>query len=351
MNSKLFAALALSAALIATPAVAAEVIAPNAFGLVYENAISENVPGKVNIRPVSYEVHGVKIAANVYVPAGFDETKKYPAVVVAHPNGGVKEQVSGMYAQKLAELGYVALAADAAYQGASGGEPRGTDIPYFRTEDVHGMADFISTYPGVDANRIGALGICGGGGYTLNAAKTEKRFKGVATLSMFNTGRVRRLGYMDSQTDSVQQRLKAASDARAEEARTGKVVLPPVAKPLTKEQIAKIPVDLYREGMIYYGITHKHPNGGLPVPTANMTELMAWDATDQLQLLDAPLLIMAGSKADSLYMSKDAFEKAVGTKDKELFLIDGATHIQTYYVPEYVDAITNKLKEFFGRTL
>ena len=119
--------------------------APNPFGLVYRGAITENLPGHVNIHPVTYKLNGLKIAANVYTPADYDGKKTFPAVVVAHPNGGVKEQVAGLYAQRLAELGYVTIAADAAYQGASEGEPRHTDKPQFRTEDIHGMADFIET--------------------------------------------------------------------------------------------------------------------------------------------------------------------------------------------------------------
>lgn len=325
----------------------------NPYGLVYQGAITHNVEGQVNIHPVHYNLNGLQIAANVYTPANYDANKKYPAVVVAHPNGGVKEQVAGLYAQRLAQLGYITIAADAAYQGASEGEPRHTDKPYFRTEDIHGMADFISTYPGVDKDRLGVLGICGGGGYTLNAAKSDKRFKAVATLSMFNTGEVRRNGYMNSQLDSVNERMKQASEAREKEATTGEISLSGNIDfdALTDESISKITNDLYREGAMYYGKTHRHPNSTFAYTTSSLMELMSWDATDQIELIDQPLLMMAGSKADSLYMTQEAFDKATGTKDKELFLVDGATHIQTYYVPEYVDQFVAKLKDFYGKHL
>ena len=322
----------------------------NPFGLVYWDAITENVSGKVNIHPVTYKLNGIDIAANIYAPANYDSSKSYPALVVAHPNGGVKEQVAGLYAQHLAESGYIAIAADASYQGASGGQPRNVDKPGNRIEDIKGMADFITQYAGVNADRLGVLGICGGGGYSLVAAQTDKRFKAVATLSMFNTGIVRKNGFMNSQVSTIQERLKQASEARALEAAGGEVRYAADTE-ITDEMADKMPFDLYREGHYYYHRTHAHPNSTFRYSMSSLIDLMAFDTSTNMDLINQPLLMMAGSKADTYYMTDTAFNLAKGTKEKELFLIPGATHIQTYYVPEYVDLATKKLNEFFGKYL
>lgn len=322
----------------------------NDFGLVYDNAITKNVTGQVNIRPVTYKLNGIDIAANVYTPANYDPSKKYPAITIANPNGGIKEQTAGLYAQRLAELGYITITADAAYQGASGGEPRHTDKPQFRTEDIHGMADFILQYPGVDTRRLGALGICGGGGYTLKAVQSDKRFKAVATLSMFNTGVVRRNGFLNSQVATIQERLEKALEARTQENSGGELIYSGVDS-ISDEDLEKIPTLFYQQGFQYYFRTNAHPNSTFLYTTSSLIDLMAWDATDGIELVDQPLLMIAGSNAQTLYLTLDAFPKATNVKSKELFLIDGATHIETYWKPEYVSQAVNKLGSFYQTNL
>ena len=325
-------------------------LTPNAFGLVYEDAISENMPGEVNIHRVTYQVDGIDVVANVYTPAGYDPAKGYAAVVVAHPNGGSKDQVAGLYAQKLTEAGFVTIAFDARYQGESGGMPRRTDKPANRMGDIMGAIDFIQQYPGVDPERIGAFGICGGGGYTFATAQVDKRIKAVGTLSLFNTGDVRRNGYMRTQMNNIAERQREASLARQNEAAGAEPELAGFMN-WTPEEARQIKVDLYRDGYFYYGVTHKSPNAPGTYLKSSLMDMMAWDATDHADLIDQPLLIIAGEIADSRYMSEEAFAKATGTADKELFIVPGATHIRTYFVPEYVAQISAIIQEFFTSKL
>ncbi|MDN4500994.1 alpha/beta hydrolase [Alteromonadaceae bacterium BrNp21-10] len=343
------AAFLISANLMPVEALAAD-YRQNPFTLTYAGAITDNVKHKVSLRSLTYKLNNIDIAANVYMPPNYEATKHYPAIVIAHPNGGVKEQVAGLYAQRLAEKGYITITADAAYQGASGGLPRNIDKPANRIEDIHGMADFISQFAGVDAGQVGLLGICGGGGYAMKAAQTDKRFKSIATLSMFNSGRVRRNGYMDSATATIQQRLQSATDARAKEVKTGKVTYVGDAK-LTDEQITALPFDLYRQGFEYYGKTHAHPNSTFRYTESSLLSLMSFDAVTNIELINQPLLMIAGSKADSLYMTKETFELATNTVSKQLYLIEGASHIETYWKPDYVDQVIAQLTDFFVTTL
>jgi fermentation-respiration switch protein FrsA (DUF1100 family) len=139
----------------------------------------------------------VTMSAVINFPEGFDEAQKYPAIVVSHPGGGVKEQTAGTYAAKLAKNGFITIAYDASYQGESTGEPRQLENPFVRTEDVSAVIDYLTTLPYVDKDRIGAMGICAGAGYTANAAINDHRIKAVGTVSAVNIGQMFRNGFIN----------------------------------------------------------------------------------------------------------------------------------------------------------
>ena len=319
----------------------------NAYGLVYDGAITENEVNKVHIFPVTYKLHGIDIAANIYTPAYYHIHKSYKAIVIAHPNGGVKEQTAGLYAQKLAEKGYITIVADAAFTGESGGEPRNQDIPYYRIEDIRGMVDALSSFPGVNRNEIYALGICGGGGYTLSATQMDKRIKKVATISLFNTGAVRREGFQNSQSDSVIERLHDVAKLRETEVSEGSLIYNGNMSDMDPDVAHHLAIDMYREGYEYYVENYAHPHSQSRFLQRNLMDLMVYDPVQFMYLIDQPLLMIVGDKADTKYMSEDAYNMAISTEEKELYKIKNASHIQTYYVKEVVEDAVNKLDIFY----
>jgi fermentation-respiration switch protein FrsA (DUF1100 family) len=304
----------------------------------------------VTIERVTYTARnmGTKIVANLFKPARFSENRKYAAIAVTHPFGGVKEQTSGLYAQHLAEQGFIALAYDASYQGESGGEPRLMEVPAQRLDDISCAIDFLVKHPQVDAERIGSLGICAGGSYALCNAATELRVKAVAAVSTFNLGEARREGMGTISYQELMKRLKDAADARSREARGEVVRLVPVVPDSPDAFTESTPV-LYREGYDYYRTSRaQHPNSPNRYAFSSLPLQMAFFPFDQLETISPrPLLLIAGSKADTLFWSQDVIKKA---KDpKELHIIEGASHMDMYDRPQFVTPAVAKLTAFFER--
>jgi fermentation-respiration switch protein FrsA (DUF1100 family) len=306
----------------------------------------------VRIERVTYPARntGTTIVANLFKPAGFQASRRYAAIVVTHPFGGVKEQTSGLYAQHLAEQGFLTLAYDASYQGESGGEPRLMEVPAQRLDDISCAVDFLVRHPQVDAERIGSLGICAGGGYALCNAATELRVKAVAAVSTFNLGEARREGMGAISYEERMKRLKDAAEARSREARGEPVRLVPVV-PDSPAGFTETTPQLYREGHDYYRTARaQHPNSPNRYVFSSLPLQMAFFPFEQLGTISPrPLLVIAGSRADTLFWSREVYEKA--GEPKELHVIEGATHIDMYDRPQFVTPAVGKLADFFGRHL
>jgi fermentation-respiration switch protein FrsA (DUF1100 family) len=314
-------------------------------------ALAKDRGGKgagVMIRTVSFKNKAVDIAGHLHLPDNFSEDKRYPALVGIHPAGGVKEQTIGDYAKRLAAHGFAVIVFDASYQGESGGEPRLLEEPTARVEDARCAADFLTTLPFVNSERMGVFGICAGGGYALSVAQTERRFKAVATVSAAPMGEGSRafLGHSMPAAEHIKT-LEMAASQRTAEARGGEPVYAPFV-PETLEEINESTPDLLREGYDYYRTPRgQHPNSKGRFLLTSMDRMFAFSAFDQIpELLTQPMLLIAGSKADTKVFSDQAYELSRGPK--ELFVVDGATHIAMYDVPEYVDQAIAKMVEFFA---
>jgi fermentation-respiration switch protein FrsA (DUF1100 family) len=306
----------------------------------------------VTIERVTYPARnmGTTIVANLFKPAGFDSNRRYAAIEVTHPFGGVKEQTSGLYALRLAEQGFITLAYDASYQGESGGEPRLMEVPAQRLDDISCAIDFLVRHPQVDAERIGSLGICAGGSYALANATTEMRVRAVAAVSLFNLGEARREGMGTISYEERMKRLRDAAEARSREARGEPVRLVPVVPDTPADFTESTPL-LYREGYNYYRTPRaQHPNSPNRYVFSSLPLQMAFFPFEQLDTISPrAVLLVAGSKADTLFWSEQAYKKC---KDpKELYVVNGATHIDMYDRPQFVTPAVAKLAAFFDRHL
>jgi fermentation-respiration switch protein FrsA (DUF1100 family) len=291
----------------------------------------------------------ITMSAVLNFPEGFDESKKYPTVVVAHPGGGVKEQTAGTYAKKLAENGFVSIAFDASYQGESTGEPRQLENPYIRTEDISAVIDDLSTLPYFDTNRIGAMGICAGAGYTTNAAINDRRIKAVGTVSAVNIGSMFRNGWLNTIKDAdATPALENGSNARSAEAGGAATVTMPLA-PLRKEDA---PNKELEEAWEYYHTPRaEYPTAPGFATARSLNQIITYDAFNKAEaFLTQPLQIVAGSVAGSKWMSDDLYKRAA-SKDKNFHIVEGSNHMSLYDVPKYVDEAVSVLAPFFKKNL
>ncbi|MFL9995160.1 alpha/beta hydrolase [Paraburkholderia sediminicola] len=291
----------------------------------------------------------VTLSAVVNFPDGFDERRTYPAIVVSHPGGGVKEQTAGTYAKKLAEHGFVTIAYDASYQGESSGEPRQLENPYIRTKDVSAVVDYLTTLPYVDKTHIGAMGICAGAGYTANAAIQDRRIKAVGTVSAVNIGSIFRNGWENNvKSADALPLIDAGSNARTLDASGAAVATMPLA-PLTEKDA---PNEELRQAWEYYHTSRAEYATAPGFATLrSLNQIITYDAYHMAETyLTQPLLIVAGSQAGSKWMSDDLFDRAA-SKDKALHLVEGANHMDLYDGQKFVEEAISVLAPFFQAKL
>ena len=301
---------------------------------------------KVDHKKVTFHNrYGITLAADMYTPKG--AKGKLPAIAVSGPFGAVKEQSSGLYAQKMAELGFLTIAFDPSYTGESGGMPRYVASPDINTEDFCAAVDFLSVQENVDPARIGIIGICGWGGMAINAAAIDTRIKATAAMTMYDMTRVTANGYFDSE-DSEQARFekrKALNTQRTADYKNGTYALAGgVVDPLPEDapQFVKDYYAYYKTPRDYHPRS-LNSNGG-------------WNVTSSLSFLNMPILqysseirsavlLVHGEKAHSRYFSETAYSKLTGD-NKELLIIPGANHTDLYdrmYIIPF-----EKLKAFFA---
>ncbi|GAB2664490.1 alpha/beta hydrolase [Gordonia jinhuaensis] len=290
------------------------------------------------------------IAADIYFPPNFNTSTTYPAIVTAHPIGSCKEQTSGnIYGTALADAGYVVIAFDASFQGASGGTPRFREDPAQRVEDFRRVVDHLVTLPYVDADRIGVLGICGGGGYTLNAAMTEKRFKAVVSITGVNYGRMMREN--QGSADGVVAALRAIDAQRTKEAR-GADSAATTLLPDSAEAAAQIgDIDIVEAYDYYRTPRGQSANGCVLFDTAHNAAAFGWDAFHLAEeLLTQPLLVVVGDKPGAFGAYRDGHEiiDRAASKDKRLLELTGVSHYDLYDQPKGAGEALKTVIPFFA---
>lgn len=297
---------------------------------------------------VDFKNADISMSGILFFPAEFNEKHKYPAIVISSPAGAVKEQSPSLYGSKLAKHGFICLAFDTSHQGESGGFPRQLENPTDRIEDIRCAVDYLVTLPFVDEEKIGAMGICSGGGYATHTAMIERRIKAAAGVSTTDPGSWIREGLDPDHPTPVSDQiamLEAMSAERSAEAKGGPVQYGPFVPDVVADDMPAV----LKEANNYYRTPRgAHPNSTnkvLMVGGARLVDFDCFHLTDTL--LTQPLLLIAGSKAETLYFSKRLIEKAASI-DKELFIVEGASHVDMYDRQPYVDQAVEKLALFFN---
>ena len=292
--------------------------------------------------------YGIELTGDLYMPKN-KPSGKMSAIALSGPFGAVKEQVSGRYAQEMAKRGFVTVAFDPSYTGESGGKPRSVASPEINTEDFSAAVDYLTTLPYVDENKIGIIGICGFGGFGLNAAAMDTRIHGTVTITMYDIPRVYSHGYNDSMSaDELYAQRVELNNQRTVDAKTGKIAKSaslPNPEDITEDtpQFLKDYVAFYKTPLGY----HKRSIGSN----------LGWNKTSDLSLMTmpilafsdtikSPVLMIHGEKAHSRYFSEDAYKKLKGD-NKELMIIPGANHTDLYYKMDVIpfDKIESFMRE------
>lgn len=307
---------------------------------------------KVNHRKVCFvNRYGITLAADLYEPKNY--SGKLAAIAVAGPFGAVKEQSSGLYAQQMAERGFLAIAFDPSFTGESGGSPRFVASPDINTEDFCAAVDFLSTQPNVDANRIGIIGICGWGGMALNAAAIDTRIKATVSSTMYDMSRVTANGYFDYEKDAAtiareRQANREALNAQRTEDYRKKIYARAGGVPDDVSNMPQFVQDYYAYYKTKRGYHKRSLNSNAGWNTTSALSFMNMPLLCYSSEIQTPVLIIHGEKAHSRYFSEDAFKKLTGD-NKELMIIPDANHVDLY---DNLDKIPfDKIEKFFADNL
>ena len=314
--------------------------------LYYQDVIKT---AEVKIESVNFPNQQINLSGNIFKPKK-NLQEKYPAIVVGHPSGGVKEQTAGVYAALLAEKGFLTLAFDASYQGESGGEPRYLESPSARIEDMRCAVDFLTTRQDVNTEKIAILGMCASGGYCIKAAETDLRIKAIATVSMADLGDLFRNGLERNMTDEDRQNLLAQISTQRTKEINGAPIFYIGYVPNSEEETVGKQND-YREGYEYYRVSPaKHERSVNKMIFSRIDSIINFTALDHVEMLaPRPLLVIVGTEANTKYFAEETFNNAKG--EKFIHWVKGATHIQLYYVKKYVLEAVSELEKFYKKFL